>query len=396
MKQLKSPSTSQLEKDKHLEQDILSLQDELLKVIHILRDYVYMNVDTPSYPCLVPRDRVQFFRDFKAGTNCILALLLRVKEYHCKKEYSDNHLASMIYLPKQQYKDYFSCNIQVIIKSVGRYKDNILGWENCCGFEDNHFLRGQCTFFQEMLIDISAFIDEIYRVKAAFYKEVKQQGILVENTDLFVARCRPKACRRTRLMAAEILHASRQVVSRHLYLNDMSPVPVAIFQLRQAIEIRMLEILGVDSIVEDDGLPKKITGNVFFDIPNLTNFVIFPLDLSNIKKIYSWTNFYVHMAICSNYWLLDFAQSYLARFICDRPIIKKSYYDHRKETIASYTKTEAKNVILSRNIVADFIDDEEFRQVNDLIAKKGFVAYRRQKEENEWRAIEAYVQRTSQ
>lgn len=393
MEQLKPPSTSQLEKDKNLERDILLLQDEVLTVIHILSDYVYMNVETPSYMCLVRRDRAQFFQDFKAGVDCILMLLLRIKEYHCKKEYSDNHLASMIYLPKQQYKDYFSCNIQVIIKSVGRYKNNILAWENHCGFEDNHFLRGQCTFFMEMLVDISAFLDEMYRMKATFYEEMKKHGMLADNTALFVTKPQPKACRRTRLMAAEILHASRQIVSRHLYLNDMSSVPVAIFQLRQAIEIRMLEILGIDSIIEDDGLPKKITGNSFFDIPNLTDFVIFPLDLSNIKKIYSWTNLYVHMAICNNYWLLDFAQNYLGNFIYERSIIKKSFYDHRKETIANYTNTKDKNVILSEHIDADLIDDDKvFQEINDLIAKKGFSAYRRQKEESEWRAIESYVQ----
>lgn len=395
MEQLKPPSPSQLEKDKNLEQDILSVQNEILTVIHILSDYINMNIDTPSCPCLVRRNREEFFGDFKSGVDCILKFLLRIKGYHCKKEYSDHHLASMIYLPKQQYKDYFSCNIQVIIKSVVRYKDNILAWENQCGFEDNHFLRGQCTFFQEMLIDISAFNDEMYRMKAAFYKEAKKQGMLAEDNELFTAKYRPNARRRTRLMAAEILHASRQVVSRYLYLNDMSPVPVAIFQLRQALEIRMLEILGIDSIVEDDGLPKKITGNAFFDIPNLSNFIIFPLELSNIKKIYSWTNLYVHMAICNNYWLLDFAQNYLSSFIYDRPIIKKSFYDHRKEIIANYTTTKEENIILREHIEADLIDDEEqFQQINDLIEKKGFVAYRKQKEEDEWRAIESYIQRS--
>lgn len=181
MEQLKSLSPSQLDKDRNLEQNILSLQNEILKVIHILTDYVYMNVDTPTYPCLVRRTSKDFFRDFKSGVDCILTLLLKIKEYHCKKEYSDNYLASIIYLLRQQYKDYFSCNIQVIVQSVGRYKDNILACENHCGFEDNHFLRGQCTFFQEMLIDIYTFNDEMYRWKAAFYQELKRCGMIGED-----------------------------------------------------------------------------------------------------------------------------------------------------------------------------------------------------------------------
>lgn len=186
------------------------------------------------------------------------------------------------------------------------------------------------------------------------------------------------------MRATEILHASRQIVSRHLYLNDMSPVPVAIFQLRQAIEIRMFEILGIDSIVEDDGLPKKIPGNVFLDFPDLTNSVIFPVDFSNIKKIYSWTNIYVHMAICNNYWLLDFAQNYLTSFICERPIIKKYFYDHMKENLAKYTDTKEKNVRLRKHIEADLIcDDGEFQKINSWIMKKGFIAYRKQKNECE-------------
>lgn len=391
MEQLKTPSPSQLEKDKKLEQDIFSLQNEISMVTQILSDYINMNINTPSSPCLVHRNREEFFRDFKSSIARMLKLLAKIKEYHCKKEYSDSHLASMIYLPKQKYKDYFSCNTQVIVKSVVRYKDNILAWEKDCGFEDNYFLRGQCTFFQEMLIDISAFNDEMYRMKAAFYKELKKQRMMDEDTNLFVAKCRPRMCRRTRLMASEILHASQQVVSRHLYLNDMSPVPVAIFQLRQAIEIRMLEILGIDSIVEDDGLPKKITGNVFLDIPQMTGSVIFPLKLSNIKKIYSWTNIYVHLAICNNYWLLDFAQNYLKSFICERPIIKKSFYEHRKEIIANHITTKEKNIVLREHCEADLVCDEEFQRINDLVEKIGFVAYRKEKEEEEWRAIESYV-----
>lgn len=394
--QLKTPSLSQLEKDRELEQNILSLQNEIQAIINVLEDYVRMNVDTPTCSCLVCRNSKEFFRDFKSGVDCILMLLLKIEKYRCKKKYSDRYLASMIYLLKQQYTDYFSCNIQVIIQSVVRYKDNILAWENHCEFENNHFLRGQCTFFQEMLADISAFSDEMYRWKAAFYQELKKCGLIEAEAELFAAKYRPKARRRTLLTATEILCASRQIVSRHLYLNDISPVPVAIFQLRQAIEIRMLEILGINSIVEDNGLPKKITGSAFFDLPDLTNSVIFPVDFSNIKKIYSWTNIYVHMAICNDYWLLDFAQNYLANFICERPIIKKYFYDHMKENIAKYTGTEEKNVILRNRIDADLIcDDEEFQKIKSLIEKKGFIAYRKQKNECEWRAMESYLSTTS-
>jgi hypothetical protein len=393
MEQLKAPSSSQLEKDRELEQDILSLQNEVLTAIHVLSDYVYMNIDTPSCPCSVRRSSEEFFRDFKSGVDCILTLLLKIKKYYCKKEYNNNHLASMIYLPKQQFKDYFSCNIQVIVQSVSRYRNNILAWENHCGFENNHFLRGQCTFFQEMLVDISTFSGDMYRWKSTIYQKLKRYGMIEENAELFVVQYLPKARRRTRLMATEILHASQQIVSRHLYLNDMSPVPVAIFQLRQAIEIRMLEILGIDSIVEDDGLPKKITANVFFDLPGLTDSIIFPVNLSNIKKIYSWTNIYVHMAICNNYWLLDFAQNYLINFVYERPIIKKCFYDHMKENLAEYIGIKEKNISLRNHIEVDIIcDDDEFQKINFLIDKEGFTAYRKQKDECELRAMESYIQ----
>ncbi len=120
---------------------------------------------------------------------------------------------------------------------------------------------------------------------------------------------------------------------------------------------------------------------LFFDVPNLADSIIFPVDLSNIKKIYSWTNFYVHIAVCNNYWLLDFAQNYLGNFIYERSIIKKNFYDHRQATIANYTNTKMENVILREHIDVDIIDDENtFQQIKDSIAQKGFRAYRSAKE----------------
>ena len=120
MEQIKPMSPSQLEEDRNLEQNIMLLQDGILTVIHILYDYAYMNVNTPSCSCSIRRNREEFFRDFKSGVDCILTLLLKIKKYHCKKEYTAHYPASMIYLPKQQYKDYFSCKIQVIIQRFVR------------------------------------------------------------------------------------------------------------------------------------------------------------------------------------------------------------------------------------------------------------------------------------
>jgi hypothetical protein len=55
----------------------------------------------------------------------------------------------------------------------------------------------------------------------------------------------------------DILRASNQIKHRYLYKDDIATVPVVIFQMRQIIELRILEILGIRAIVTDDRLLEK-------------------------------------------------------------------------------------------------------------------------------------------
>lgn len=56
---------------------------------------------------------------------------------------------------------------------------------------------------------------------------------------------------------------------KYLYKDDNATIPIVIFQLRQIIELRLLEIFGVRAFITDDGVLEKKTANVLLDIDGL-------------------------------------------------------------------------------------------------------------------------------
>ena len=180
----------------------------------------------------------------------------------------------------------------------------------------------------------------------------------------------------------EILGASQQIVSRYIYKDDISIVPVAIFQLRQAIEIRLLEILKIGRIQKEDGTPEKITANSFLELPGIDNNIVFPVEISNLKKIYTWTNMFVHLGVCGEYWLLEFAQNYLLDFILCNSVILKSYYDALPEKISGFTGFDIDRIILRRRACVDIIEDKkEFERVKEMIKNKGYTEYKKSEQD---------------
>lgn len=241
---------------------------------------------------------------------------------------------------------------------------------------------GECIYLYEMTFDVSQFFDEMYCWKMARYEELVRENMIEQRQLLFSCQIRQKASKRKALCARDILGASQQIVSRYIYKDDISIVPVAIFQLRQAIEIRLLEILKIGRIQKEDGTPEKITANSFLELPGIDNNIVFPIEISNLKKIYTWTNMFVHLGVCGEYWLLEFAQNYLLDFILCNSVILKSYYDALPEKISGFTGFDIDRIILRRRACVDIIEDKkEFERVKEMIKNKGYTEYKKSEQD---------------
>lgn len=372
----------EFENDKKLEQKLIDVQEQLGCLRGILSDYIYMDSPSRSHVCLVKRSKKSFFGVLEKQINEVEQNIEEISKLICPKIYSDSHLASKVFEVKILYVDYFKCNTQVLIGSIKRQKEKILKNRNISLYKRNELLMGECIYLYEMTFDVSQFFDEMYCWKMARYEELVRENMIEQRQLLFSCQIRQKASKRKALCARDILGASQQIVSRYIYKDDISIVPVAIFQLRQAIEIRLLEILKIDRIQKKDGTPEKITANSFLELPDIDNNIVFPIEISNLKKIYTWTNMFVHLGVCGEYWLLEFAQNYLLDFILCNSVILKSYYDALPEKISEFTGFDIDRIILRRRACVDIIEDKkEFERVKEMIKNKGYTEYKKSEQD---------------
>lgn len=130
-------------------------------------------------------------------------------------------------------------------------------------------------------------------------------------------------------------------------------------------------------IEKEDGIPEKITANSFLKLPDIEKNIIFPVEIGNLKKIYTWSNLYVHLGVSGEYWLLEFAQNYLSDFILCNSVILKSYYDTLQKQISEFTGIDIDKIILSKYSSVDIVEDEKkFGEIKKMIESKGYKGYR--------------------
>lgn len=303
----------------------------------------------------------------------------------CKKKYTENHLASKVFEMNLQAKDYFICNIQVIFRSIKKQHEDIQRNRDCRKFKNNDYVIGKCLFLYDMLYDVSQFFDELYYFKQTEYMKQLQEGKIEEEQMLFLEIFRQKASKKRLYSSNDILRASNQIKNRYLYKDDTATVPVVIFQMRQIIELRMMEILGIKAIVTDAGLLEKITANTFLDMKDFATDVIMSVDKGTLKKIYAWTCEYVHRGLSGEYWLIDFLYSYLVDFTVEEAIMKESFANNLIERISIHTGIKRENIIMKNTRAASVVSDKEFDEVKTLINTKGYRKYKdieKQKELN--------------
>jgi hypothetical protein len=92
-------------------------------------------------------------------------------------------------------------------------------------------------------------------------------------------------------------------------------IPSSISLIRSTIELILKNSLRINKIRKRDGALLKISGFFFIDFYKINKERIdFPVKLSALKKIYEWSNYFVHGGETSYYWMIWEAQSLLRNF----------------------------------------------------------------------------------
>lgn len=106
----------------------------------------------------------------------------------------------------------------------------------------------------------------------------------------------------------------RQTLYGQVSLDSFSDMHTnsGILVIRQLIEIRIRRAFGIYSYVDSNGNLKPINMSTIFELLKKYNDDIeFPFKLSNIERIYRWSNMYVHSGLYELSWVPYFLELFL-------------------------------------------------------------------------------------
>lgn len=156
---------------------------------------------------------------------------------------------------------------------------------------------------------------------------------------------------RTQILAGETLYLARRLPRNEIKYNDIAQAPVAAFLIRQAIELRTLELLQIKAIWnKKTDKPIKITADAFFPLLKVES--IKPIiNTTLLKKIHSWANPYVHMGGMLGLWQTEIARKAIEKFVYEPITITDEYMRQIPRLALSFVKTEDRDnceIIMNR------------------------------------------------
>jgi len=141
-------------------------------------------------------------------------------------------------------------------------------------------------------------------------------------------------------------------------LSHMSSVSLAVFALRQAIEIRFRRVIGITKIVDENVSDAKLRHDFILDFvgKNLDLIELKVGSMTNLALIYKWTNFSIHTGGMPKIWEMQFALDFCNNvFQPDAPDPKKGWSINSSVKIKDYAElkkrweSEVKAALPGRN-----------------------------------------------
>lgn len=278
------------------------------------------------------------------------------------KEYSSHYALLSKYL-KMKYSKWFNLKKKYSSNTIA---NNIFVWE----IDDSikkEYLKFQTISLMESLERIHQNIHNIY--SSTVYKKldcelIKLKDVIIDSL-LLINDCEKyfeekpdifDLWKRHTLQSTTIYAASEQLFRRFIEHNHIGSFPIqttSIFLIRQAIEVKLSNCFGISRIINNNGKIIKVQPILFIDLIKIGGDKInFPIETSLLRKIYDWTNAYIHYGFIPYIWEIEWALHILKPLFTDpasnihyslrSPVsIEYSFYDEIEEHI--------KNIIVKRN-----------------------------------------------
>ena len=297
------------------------------EIVHFLRNYIGYGGSTlmelaEKELCVVKLNSQfdAFYKDIKR----VLYDNFKVKK--SINDYDDKWLANEIITYMGDDDNYYRNSLIVILKvlehvktEIGRYDDGML---------NRNVFGGYASFLHLLLFHINEFAS-----KVATVKEGKNYS---------------RGHSRKRLLAQEVYDLARRLPRSQTYTNEMTHMYESIFFIRQAIELKVLESLFSEAVVNKKySRPIKISPDIFIGLLDDNAIKLQDINGSDrafnvafINKAHSWTNTFIHSGCGYWFWEVEFVRMALQDFIFGTIKIDKEYLKLVPEKILQCVKEE--------------------------------------------------------
>lgn len=291
-------------KNEFLSAELAGDRLNLLDMLHIIRNYNEQLTDDMIREYLLPKFDC-FIKDVKNTCN---------KYYKVKKRFTDyeyENIAQILFSnkdfsdSKEVADEHIKYCLIGIIRIIIEIKEEFARFVSAETFNRDVFL-GRVWFLYYLVFHIQEYLDSV--------EAYKKQDASVK-THFF----------RKRVLARETFYLAMRLPRNDIKYNDISQAPVAAFLIRQAIELRILELLQIVVVWNNKtNRPVKMTADVFF--PLLKEKCIQPeINITLISKIHTWANPYVHMGGIQYLWEIEIARKAIEKFIYKDVLIPDDY-----------------------------------------------------------------------
>jgi len=219
-------------------------------------------------------------------------LLSTKTDFSIKKEYSNEHIAEQVFINNDFTKLTCKYHIIAISNSISILKKELqLAKDNNYPVEMD-YIKGKLALIRDILLDAYELVANC------------------ENH--FLSKPPAFNLYRNRLFTSnDIFNSSKQLLRRHFYYVDNTFSSASVFLIRQAIETKILNSLGILSILDSNKTPVKFRLESLVEFITNNEHIEFPVQKSLLLKITKWTNIYIHRGLMQYHWLIILAHEIL-------------------------------------------------------------------------------------
>lgn len=238
-------------------------------------------------------------------------LLSEYKRLYPKgKELKSEYILNQIFdLDRSKFdeKQYIKIHLTSILRQLNQFIFSTY-YDIKQNLEEGEYKRSE---LRKNLIFIYHFMDDFMQFYANHYEIFHRS----EKGFVLMRRFEP-------VSEDDLIHLSENLLYGKLdgyygfdYYSIHKAIPATISLLRTTIELVIKNSLGIRKLTYSNGSPLKVSSFIFLDfIKENQDHLNFPIEFSIVRKIYEWSNHFIHDGEVSYHWMISEAFNAVSKF----------------------------------------------------------------------------------